>query len=107
MAKNYIQDGNTIEIENTGTKVIVSGALVAIGSMVAVAIADIEAGEVGDGLTTGVFMLPKLSADVVAAGAKVNLKNGKVQLADGDVVAGVAWTSAASGTTELAVKING
>ncbi|MBK5072227.1 DUF2190 family protein [Budviciaceae bacterium CWB-B4] len=107
MAKNYVQDGNTIAIENVTTKDIASGAPVAVGSIVAIAITDIKVGEVGDGLTTGVYLLPKLAADAIAAGTKVNLKNGKVQLADGDVVAGVAWDAAAAATTVLAVKING
>jgi predicted RecA/RadA family phage recombinase len=107
MATNFVQDGNTIEIENTGKDVIESGKPVAIGAIVAVALTDIDPGDIGDGCTSGVFLLPKLSADVVSIGEKVNIKGGKVQKAEGDAVAGVAWASAGAGITELAVKLNG
>ncbi|SQD05293.1 hypothetical membrane protein from phage origin [Escherichia coli] len=42
---------------------ILSGAAVVVGSMVAVAITDIPAGDAGDGFAEGVFLLPKQSAD--------------------------------------------
>ncbi len=50
MAKNFVQDGTTIELVNAGDQTILSGAAVVVGSMVAVAITDIPAGEAGDGL---------------------------------------------------------
>lgn len=37
-------------------------------------------GETGDGITEGVFMLPKLKTDDMKTGKKVYLKSGKVQL---------------------------
>ncbi|EFI9873067.1 DUF2190 family protein, partial [Escherichia coli] len=44
MAKNFVQDGTTIELVNAGDHTILSGAAVVVGSMVAVAITDIPAG---------------------------------------------------------------
>ncbi|WP_414835801.1 capsid cement protein, partial [Escherichia coli] len=46
MAKNFVQDGTTIELVNAGDQTILSGAAVVVGSMVAVAITDIPAGDV-------------------------------------------------------------
>ena len=63
MAKNFVQDGTTIELVNAGDQTILSGAAVVVGSMVAVAITDIPAGDAGDGFAEGVFLLPKQSAD--------------------------------------------
>lgn len=73
MAKNFVQDGTTIELVNAGDHTILSGAAVVVGSMVAVAITDIPAGETGDGFAEGVFLLPKQSADDIQSGAVVYL----------------------------------
>lgn len=90
-----------------GDQSILSGAAVVVGSMVAVAITDIPAGETGDGFAEGVFLLPKQSADDIQAGVAVYLKDGTVQsAADGAVAAGMTWEHAPSGTTTVAVKIN-
>ncbi|MBA7935646.1 DUF2190 family protein [Klebsiella sp. RHBSTW-00215] len=108
MAKNYIQAGATIPLKNAGSEDVLSGDPVVVGSMIAVAITDIAAGDVGDGFAEGVFLLPKLPADAVTAGTKVYLKAGNVQLDETDaVLAGVAWEDAAAGVTVLEVKING
>ncbi len=89
-----------------GDQTILSGAAVVVGSMVAVAITDIPAGETGDGFAEGVFLL-KQSADDIQAGAVVYLKDGVVQLAaDGAVAAGVAWENAPANSATVAVKIN-
>ena len=105
MAKNYVQDGKTIPVKNSGTEEILSGTPVSLGGMIAVAITDIQPGDVGDGFAEGVFLLPKLPADAVTAGEKVYLKAGNV---DTDaVLAGTAWEDAAAGVTVLEVKING
>ncbi len=76
MAKNFVQDGTTIELVNAGDQTILSGAAVVVGSMVAVAITDIPAGEAGDGFAEGVFLLPKQSADDIQSGA-VGLSEGR------------------------------
>lgn len=108
MAKNFLQDGKTIAINNGGTKAILSGDPVVIGAVIAVAIADIPAGAAGDGFTSGVFLLPKLPADIVPAGTAVFIKDGKIQLDSKDAVAaGIAWEDAGANATVVAVKING
>jgi predicted RecA/RadA family phage recombinase len=35
MAKNYVQEGKTIPVENAGQEIILSGAPVVIGQMIA------------------------------------------------------------------------
>ena len=108
MAKNFVQDGNTIPVTNSGTTVILSGTPVVMGALVAVAITDIPGKSEGDGFTSGVFSLPKLPADVIPAGTAVFIKGGVIQLEKTDAVAaGIAWESAAAGSSEIAVKING
>jgi len=106
--KNYLQDGNTIAITNSGTSPILSGAPVAVGDVLAVAIVDIAPGETGDGRTTGVVVLPKLAADAIDQGKTVYLKSGKIQLdATGATPAGKAWEAAAANSAAVAVRLNG
>ncbi|EGO4385290.1 DUF2190 family protein, partial [Escherichia coli] len=78
MAKNFVEDGKTVEIVAGAN--ISSGELVQVGDIFAVALTDIAKGEIGDGMTEGVFMLPKLKTDDMKTGKKVYLKSGKVQL---------------------------
>ncbi|MFP1462802.1 DUF2190 family protein [Escherichia coli] len=106
MAKNFVQDGTTIELVNAGDQTILSGAAV-VGSTAAVAITDIPAGETGDGFAEGVFLLPKQSADDIQAGAVVYWK-------DGVGAAGRRWCggsgrlleNAPANSATVAVKIN-
>jgi predicted RecA/RadA family phage recombinase len=72
-----------------------SGTPVAVGDVLAIAIADIAVGETGTGFTSGVVQLPKLAADDIAQGKTVYFKSGKVQLeATGATPAGKAWQAA-------------
>ncbi|MFS6803175.1 DUF2190 family protein [Edwardsiella tarda] len=106
MANNYLQRGGTIDID-AGEAAIASGALVALGDMVVIALGHIEPHHAGVGLTEGVFLVPKLESEVIELGKKLHMKNGVVQLsASGAVYAGKAWASAGAGTTLVAVKIN-
>lgn len=112
MAKNRIQDGNTIEIENIGTEMISSGSPVLLGALLAVAITDIQPGELGDGSTTGVYLLPKDPAAVITRGARVYFDSAIIADAGGDedepgaASVGIAWEDSAATETEVAVKIN-
>lgn len=51
MAKNYVEDGKTIEI--VATTSLKSGDLVQVGDMFAVAVTDIAAGSAGTGIAEG------------------------------------------------------
>ncbi|MBP2197219.1 DUF2190 family protein [Pantoea cypripedii] len=107
MAKNFVQNGNTIPLLNSGSEVIASGDLVVVGNIVAIAITDIAEQDTGDGFTEGVFQLPKVSADAFTQGAAVYVSNGTAQASAVDgTFAGIAWESAVAGTTVVNVKIN-
>ena len=108
MAKNYVQEGQTISITNTGSSVIESGDPVVVVSLVAVSLVDIAPNETGTGMAEGVFLLPKVPADAIPAGTKVYIADGEIQLASADAVAaGIAWEAAVAGSTVVEVKING
>ncbi|WP_290557415.1 MULTISPECIES: DUF2190 family protein [unclassified Leclercia] len=106
--KNFVQDGHTIDLTNSGSAVITSGTPVAVGDVLAIAIADIAVGETGTCLTSGVVQLPKLAADDIAQGKTVYFKSGKVQLeATGATPAGKAWQAAGANVAAVLVKLNG
>lgn len=107
MAKNYVEDGKTIEI--VATALLKSGDLVQVGDMFAVAVTDIAAGSAGTGIAEGVFSIPKLVTEDIAAGKKVYLKDGAVQTdaTGGLPYVGVAWAPAANGDGTIPVKLNG
>ena len=106
MANNYIQDGRTIEF--TATADVASGAPVAVGTVVAVAVTAVLSGETGVGITDGVFSLPKAASGAIAQGAKVYLKSdGTITTtASGSTAAGSCWAAAADGETSVNVKLN-
>ena len=106
--KNYVQDGNTLALTNSGNTTISSGTPVAVGDLLVVAITDIPAGSTGDGRATGVVLLPKLAADVIAQGKTVYFKDDKIQLDSASATpAGKAWEAAAANSTTVLVRLNG
>ena len=106
--KNFVQDGHTIDMTNSGSVGIASGTPVAVGDVLAIAIADIAVGETGMALTTAVVQLPKVAADNIAQGKTVYFKSGKGQLdSSGATVAGKAWQAAGANITTVMVKLNG
>lgn len=71
MATNYIEDGEVIPYTNTGAA-IASGAVVAIGNLIGVALVDIPATSgVGSVALNGVFTLPKVTGAAWTQGAKL------------------------------------
>ncbi|EEC0687317.1 DUF2190 family protein [Salmonella enterica subsp. enterica] len=107
MAKNYVEDGKTIELKASAA--VKSGDLVQVGDMFVVAVTDIAAGSAGTGIAEGVFSVPKLTTEDIAAGKKLYLKDGAVQTdaTGGLPYVGVAWAAAANGDEMIPVKING
>jgi len=53
MAKNFVQEGQTISITNTGAAVIESGDPVVLGSLLVVSLVDIAPNETGTGMAKG------------------------------------------------------
>ncbi|HHE3571278.1 TPA: capsid cement protein, partial [Pasteurella multocida] len=67
MAKNYIQDGDTLRF--TAKKAVKSGDVVVVGEMVGVAITDVENKAQGVLRVTGVFTVKAKQADNIEKGA--------------------------------------
>ncbi len=116
MATNFVQDGDVINYENSGST-IVSGEVVLVGATLGVAQVDIAA-TTGSGAVRigGVFMVPKVSAAVIAQGESLNwdvsagaFDDDAATAAAGDVTgaSAMAFESAGNGVTTLAVKFTG
>lgn len=97
MAKNYYQDGNTMDWHNGTTKAVASGQPVAVGAITGIAQHDIAVGGEGELMMTGVFALPKVAAETWQRGARLWLtKDGKLTSSakdgtDDNALAGTAW----------------
>lgn len=108
MTKRFIQPGNVLD--HTPSAAVASGDVVVIGVRVGVALTDIAANDTGSLQVTGVFNLPKKSADTVAQGAAVYWDATNKQItttASGNTLAGYAAQAAGAATTAVDVKING
>ncbi|EAQ35756.1 hypothetical protein NB311A_05048 [Nitrobacter sp. Nb-311A] len=67
--KNFIQPGDIVPV--TAPADVASGDLVVVGTLFGVATADAANGAVVEIKTTGIFVLPKTSAQAWTQGAKV------------------------------------
>ena len=114
MATNFVQDGDVLTYANTGSA-IASGAVVAIGSLIGIALTDIAATSgTGPVQIEGVFTVPKATGSAWTQGCKLNwdASAGKFDIgtatpAAGDVsVCCVAAAAAASGDTTGKVLLN-
>ena len=109
MANNYVQEGDVIDYANASGSTITSGTPVLIGARLGVALADIANGATGSVQVEGVFTVPKLGTDVVAAGALLYWDNTNKRLtttASGNTLSGFAVAAAGSGVTAVNIKIN-
>jgi predicted RecA/RadA family phage recombinase len=109
MAKNYYQDGNTMDWSNSTGKDVLSGQAVAVGNITGVAHDNIPDGSAGVLHMTGVFILPKVADETWPRGTKLylddaGLMTAVVPAADG-VVAGTAWITNNAGETETRVRL--
>jgi len=105
MAANKKQEGKLIDV--TLAADVASGELVIQGKMVGVAQKDGKAGEVIAIDTDGVFELPKVEDDTIAAGATVYAKSDKTitTAASGNTKCGYATKAAGNGTAVVDVKL--
>ena len=107
--KNFVQDGEIIEvIAPTGG--VTSGDGVLIGALFGVAAATGAEGAAVNIVTEGVFMLPKLSTAVFAAGGKVSWDDTNSRCdapGTGLYPVGAATVAAGNGTTTVKVRLDG
>ncbi len=108
MATNFVQQGSVLTL--TAPYALSSGDGFKVGSILAVAAADAASGATVEGITEGVFTLPKLSTGVVAVGDQLywDDTNKEVTLTDiSNTLIGVATTAAGNGVTTVNVRLNG
>lgn len=109
MARNFVQDGNRIDIVAAAN--LSSGQAVAVGVLLAVPLTDIANGDTGAAAIEGVWELPKLSTAVITAGASLtwDVSAGEFIVAspaNGDLVGcAVATEAAGNGTTTVRAKL--
>lgn len=116
MAKNYVQEGNVINWTNSTGSAVASGAVVAIRQIIGVALVDIANGATGSVALEGVFIVPKVSAAVIAAGESLvwdvsagQFDDNLATPATGDIsgAPAVAVEAAGNGVTTLKVRLTG
>ena len=107
MAKNLIQDGNTVRF--VAAKKIKSGDVVVIGDLVAIALSNVEAKEEGIGATTGVFNVPAKQADDIKQGAVLywsDTEGATTTNGGSNKRLGIAWQPSGTQSATVDVKIN-
>ena len=106
MAKNYVQDGNTVRF--TATTAVKSGDVVMTENLVAIAASDVAQGGAGVGLTTGVFTVKAKAADDIKQGAIVywSAADGATITAGSNKRLGIAWRASGATVGDVDVKIN-
>lgn len=106
--KNFIQPGNSIDIVAPSGGTVSGNAILVGAALFGVATATRAQGEDAAIDVEGVFILPKLSANVVAVGAKLNWNdtNDELQLATSDLDnVATAIEAAGNGVLELKVRL--
>lgn len=100
MAKNYVQDGNVLQLTAPAGGVV-SGGIYAIGTLVVIAIAAAAEGEQFGAATNGVWTVTATAG--LTAGAAVALKAGVVVAAatEASVACGKLVTATAGGVADL------
>lgn len=107
--KTYIQDGLTLHIAEAVADVV-SGMLVIEGSMPVVPATTALTGEPYEGVTEGVFKLPKTLANTPAFGAKAYLKADGTEVTttlSGNTLVGIFTEARTSSDTHAYVRLNG
>ena len=69
MAKNYMQDGNTVRF--TAAAAVKSGDVVMLENLAAISVSDVAQNETGVGLIAGVFTVKAKAEDNIKQGAIV------------------------------------
>jgi len=106
--KNYVQPGNTLTL--TAPAAILSGGVVIVGSIIGVSNGDAANGAPVDVDTVGVFTLPKIAAQAIAAGAIVYWDSDDALVttaATDNTKLGVATQAAPNPSASVTVRLNG
>lgn len=106
MAKNYIQDGNTVRL--TATKAMTSGDVIVAEDLIAIAVTDADKNDAVVGLTAGVFTVKAKQADDIKQGAVLywSESEGATLTAGSNKRLGIAWKASGTSSATVDVKIN-
>ena len=106
MAKNYMQDGNTVRF--TATAAVKSGDVVMLENLAAISVSDVAQNETGVGLTIGVFTAKAQAEDDIKQGAIVywSATDGATTTAGSNKRLGIAWHASGATVETVDVKIN-
>ena len=114
MAKNYFQDGTTLDWRNDTSQKVLSGQAVIVGNITGVALSDIAVDECGVLKMTGVFLLNATRDEPWGQGATLYLTQEGLLTTKSDdgekaavkyCYAGVAWTEHLAGEERSAVRL--
>lgn len=113
MAKNYYEDGQTMDWSNSTGADVHSGDPVPVGDITGVAHGDIPDGAEGVLHMVGVWVMPKNNAEAWARGDRLYLipASGLITSAPDDgagtswPVAGTAWVTVGAADTECRVRL--
>lgn len=108
MAKNYIQPGDTVTV--TAPATVASGAGVLVGTLFGVAITGAASGAAVPIKTTGVFDLPKTSAQAWTVGAAIywdDTAKNCTTTSTSNTLIGKALAVAANPSATGVVRLNG
>ncbi|MGF7433129.1 DUF2190 family protein [Pasteurella bettyae] len=106
MAKNYVQDGNTVRL--TAAKAVKSGDVVVAGDLIAIAVTDSDKSAPVVGLTNGVFTVKAKQADDIKQGAVLywSETEGATTTQASNKRLGIAWSESGTSSDQVDVKIN-
>lgn len=114
MANNHIQPGKVLDYTNATGAPIASGSVVAVGTTLGVALADIAAGATGAVAIDGVFAVPKVAGTAITQGAAVIFQAVTQAFTVGTAASGdisgacaIAFAAAAADATTVHVKFTG
>ncbi|QCN95870.1 DUF2190 family protein [Azospirillum argentinense] len=106
--RNFVQAGCNLDL--TAPRALASGEGFIVGALFAIASTDAASGGALVGVTEGVFILPKKTAAVIAAGGRVSWDNAAHQCdapGAGLYPVGVAVEAAGNGASTVTVRLDG
>lgn len=106
MAKNFIQNGETIDF--TATKAVKSGDVIVLNDLIVIAVTDVENKATGTGIVGGVWRVKAKQADDIKQGAVLYWSDadGATTTAAGNKRLGIAWNESGTQSATVDVKIN-
>lgn len=106
MAKNFIQNGDTIDF--VATRNVKSGDVVVLQDLIAIAVTDIANKTIGTGIVSGVWRVKAKQTDDIKQGDVLYWSDteGATKTATSNKRLGIAWTDSGTSSEQVDVKVN-